>query len=453
MKKPKLRWIVLALKILLLAAILGWKSDSPKQRPYPNREITIVVPFGEGGGTDGFARVMKNTIDKNELLPTPVVVKNMDGAGATVGSRYVKDAKPDGYTILLLHDAILTAKASGKVGYGAESFDLIAGTAEFGMVIAVAESGEGDADFESLTGLLEAAKGSPDTVKFGVNLGALTHYAAAELAQQVPGCQFLYVQCGGGADRFSKLIGGHIDVTGFSIEEFNRFRSEGLRGIAYLGPQPHGSAPDVPTAREQGFDVVYDNMFYWWAPKGTPQKRIDVLADALEKAMTTPMMKRELAKIRCEGTFLSGDLARERIDASAAQYENVEIGEITVLPNIPGIILFATIGMFSLVVVESTLRRVRTIPVRSSVHEGRSRVSANSWLRMGATVLLSGIYFLVMAQAWVSFAVASSTYIAIVALLLSNFRWKYLPDYALDGCLIGFGLSRLMSEVLAVTIA
>jgi hypothetical protein len=178
-----------------------------------------------------------------------------------------------------------------------------------------------------------------------------------------------------------------------------------------------------------------------------------VLADAIEKAMATPMMKRELAKIQCEGTFLPGDKVRERIETSAAQYENVEIGEITVLPNIPLIILVATIGMFSLVVFESTWRRVRTMPVRRAVHKGRGRASANSWLRMAAMVLLSGIYFLVMAQAWVSFAVASSAYIAIVALLLSKLRWKYLPDYVLDGCLIGFGLSRLMSEVLTVTIA
>ena len=121
---------------------------------YPERPIQIVVPFGPGGGTDTYARALKQVIEENDLLPQPLVIVNVPGAGATIGSRRVKNAEPDGYTLLLLHEAIVTAKYSGQADYGPEAFEPIAGTGQQGMVIAVRE----DSPHRSLQDLLDAAK-------------------------------------------------------------------------------------------------------------------------------------------------------------------------------------------------------------------------------------------------------------------------------------------------------
>jgi len=434
--------------LLPLMALAGCKSDSQPQS-YPNREITVVVPFGAGGGTDSFARVMKKAIEENDLLPQPLVIKNISGAGATIGSRNVKNAEPDGYTVLLLHDAILTAKASGKVDYGAEAFDLVAGTAEFGMIIAVHE----DSEFRTLNDLLDRAKQSPDTIRFGVNLGALTHFAGLELEQKSPGSKFVFVQNGGGAERFQNLKGGHIEVSGFSIEEFARYRSEGLRGLAYLGSgdQPHGSAPNVPTATEQGVEVVYENMFYWWVPKGTARNRVNVLAEALRKAMKTDTMQRELKKVHCKGTFLEAADARRRVRASAFQYDQVQQRDVTALPNIPMLALVCTLGMLGLVVLESARHRVRFRGVKQ-VEAGEQRASSGRNRLVLGTVLLTALYVGVMWLSLVPFPLASALYIVVFGTMLSGRNWKLLPILLAVGFGVSYGVDFVFSEYLMVNI-
>ena len=283
----------------------GWK---PERGEYPARPIDVVVPFGTGGGSDAYARLFKTAIDENHLLPVPLVIHNRGGAGATIGSRYVRDAAPDGYTVLLLHEAIITAKYSGMVRYGPEAFDAVASTGQLGMVIAVAD----DSPFHNLNDLVAAARKHPGELSFAVNRGALTHVAALQLEQAAPGAKFRFPQSGGGAERYKDLIGGHVDVSGFSIEEFLRFRAGGeggsqqLRGLAYLDDRRNPAAPEIPTAREQGYDIININRFYWWVPKGTPPNRIATLAKALRAALDTEFLKQRMAEAHYEPVFLTG---------------------------------------------------------------------------------------------------------------------------------------------------
>ena len=126
----------------IIASSFAFSSNSSRNptAAYPHRPIKLVVPFTAGGGTDTFARIIKKAIEDNHLLPQPLVIINIGGAGATIGSRRVKDSKPDGYTAMILHDAIVTAKFSGKASYGPEAFEPVAGTGEVGMVITVADN-------------------------------------------------------------------------------------------------------------------------------------------------------------------------------------------------------------------------------------------------------------------------------------------------------------------------
>ena len=105
---------------------------------YPSRPIKVIVPFGAGGGSDTFVRIIQKAIEDNQLLPQPLVVINVPGAGGTIGSQRATNAAPDGYTILNLHQGILTAKYSGKVDHGPEAFEPIIATSEDAMILAVA---------------------------------------------------------------------------------------------------------------------------------------------------------------------------------------------------------------------------------------------------------------------------------------------------------------------------
>ena len=136
------RYLIRILVLLALAADLSWHYFSVQNSEadnYPNRPITLIVPFGPGGESDTFARMIQKAIADNGFLKQEVVVKNVGGAGATIGSGQARKADPDGYTMLLLHEALITAQASGKVSYGPESFEPIAASGKTNMIIAVAE--------------------------------------------------------------------------------------------------------------------------------------------------------------------------------------------------------------------------------------------------------------------------------------------------------------------------
>ena len=290
------------LALATLAVALSSCQSNEAELTYPARPIKVVVPFAAGGGSDTFVRIIKRAIDDANLLEQPLVILNVGGAGGTIGTRRVKNAPADGYTILNIHEALLTAKHSGKVPYGAEAFEPIAATGEAGLVIAVAE----DAPYQDLSDLLEVARREPDSVVFSANLGAASHFAGLLIEKNAPGARFRYTQTGGGAKRFAALVGGHIDVSAFSISEYLQFSAAGLRALAFFGDQRHPSAPDVPTAIEQGVDMTFSAMHVWWAPKGVSDDKIAKLADVLKQAMQAPETRKALARIHTDPLFLDG---------------------------------------------------------------------------------------------------------------------------------------------------
>lgn len=428
--------------VITLTIVFAGCTANTASTKYPARPIKLVVPFEPGGGTDTYARIIKKAFDDNELLPQPLVIINRGGAGATIGSRYVKNSPPDGYTVLLLHDAILTAQASGKVRYGPESFEAIAGTGEVGMVIAVRD----DARWKTLNELMDDVKGRPNEIRFGANLGAPTHYAGLMLEDKAPGARFLFAQIGGGSQRLTDLVGGHIDVTGFSFEEYARFQSQGVRGLAYLAEKRHPAAPDLPTAKEQGFVIANANMFYWWFPKGTPLERKRIFADALHKAMATDYVKDKLAEIRFEPVFITGDELEQRIALNAANYADVAPRRVTTLPNIPLLIGLATLGILGVVVAQAfwSGKGLLGPTEKTAVQDGR-----RPWTALLA-VVFTFVYAALLTLGWLDFRIATFLFVAAVGLLLAGRRWiLYVPVCAL-ACVTAVGVYHLFKDVFVI---
>ena len=139
-----------------------------------------------------------------------------------------------------------------------------------------------------------AADETPDKLVFAANLGAPVHYAGLILERQQPGSAFRYTQTGGGAQRFEAIVGGHADVSAFSLGEYIAYKAGGLRAIAISAPQRDPRVPEILTAREQGFDFVHANMHFWWFPKGTDQAKIDRIAKFLEDCMQTDIVQNQL---------------------------------------------------------------------------------------------------------------------------------------------------------------
>lgn len=430
------------LAILIMALVSGCNETESTSSSYPGRPIKLIVPFAAGGGSDTFGRIIQNAIDENHLLPQRMVIINVPGAGGTIGSRRVKNARPDGYTLLLLHEGMLTARHSGSANYGAEAFVPIAGTGNATQVIAVSET----SPYQSLQGLMDASAAEPDSIVFSANIGAPSHFAGLMLESQKPGARFRYTQTGGGAKRLAALQGGHVDVSAFSIAEYVQFRSSGMRALALLGPERHPELPNLATASEQGFDVISQNMQFWWAPLGTPADRIEIIAQALDAAMQTDKVRTQLAEMKISDVVLRGQALETEIRQRDRQIAAVAPASQVDLPDFALIALVGVVLTGALSCVQS-LRRRRDGANDRAIPEASAKDPADG-KRFVAIGLVTLIYVAVLQGGWISFVPATATYVMTIGGILASHRAASRGSGTAKTILILLSVAFMMSLVM-----
>jgi tripartite-type tricarboxylate transporter receptor subunit TctC len=397
---------VLVLVSLLSVAAAGCDRSVSQAKPFPAKAIKVIVPFAAGGGSDSFARIIQSAVEDEHLLPEKLVIVNVPGAGGTIGSRRVKHARPDGYTVLLLHEGMMTAQYSGSAAYGAEAFEPIAGSGDATQVIAV----RADSAYQDLPDLMTVAADRPDEIIFAANIGAPSHFAGLMLEQAAWGAQFRYTQTGGGAKRFAALQGGHVNVSAFSIAEYVQFRPAGIRALALLGKKRNEEISGLPTATEQGYDVISQNMQFWWAPRGTAADRIGIIADAIEEAIQTPAVREKLAQMRIEPRFVRGDPLEREIQTRSRRLAAVSPTPTQRLPDFASITLFI---VTSLAVICWFQRRNRV-----SVDSDSSRASKSLAATSLSVVLLTIGYVFLLQTTSIGFRVATFGFVVVAGLTL-----------------------------------
>ena len=411
---------------------------------FPNRPIQIVVPYGAGGGSDTFVRILTKGIVEDELIDQPLVIINMPGGSGTIGSRSVKDARPDGYKILCQHNAIITAKLAGTVDYGAEAFDQIAMTGELSLVILVRE----DAPFDDLPALLEAAKQQPKQIRFGANRGAPAYFTTLQMEKAWPGAQFSIVSADGGADRYAKIIGGHLDAGIFSLSEYLDFRSpdgtpadQNIRAIAILGSKRHPSSPDVATAVEQNVPVLLSNAHYWWAPKGTPKDVVNRIAMVLQKAMQNQTVRSELDRLTVDPNFLQGEPLNETLNSTIKRFEATADVKESVVPRFTSYVLLIVAVLFVWVLVT---------PVSETDSDGQLD-QAKPFEKQPTTAIASlavlVVYVAVLGQGWLPFAIATALMVFVVANLLTRWNAGHIITIVQVALLTGLGTQFVFTEI------
>ncbi len=450
MSKTVLAWHLVSSCVIF--ALAGWwwdqHSSQDDSSEYPNRPIHVVVPYKAGGGSDTFVRIIQKGIVEDQLLKQPLVIINQPGGIGTIGSREVKNAKPDGYKILCHHNAIITAKLAGTVDYGPEAFEPVALTAEMSMVIMVRE----DSPLQNIVDLLELAKAKPKEVRFGANKGAPAYFTTLQLERAWPGADLSIVSAGGGADRYSKILGGHLEAGIFSLSEYLDFRGvegtppdQNVRAIVVLGSERHDSIPDVPTAVELGIPVTLTNANYWWAPLGTPLPIIDKLASVLEQALKNETVRDELNRLRMEPTFDQGDSFKRRMDATVQQFEAVVAQKQASLPNFTLYVGIIVAALFGWVLVEALGSQQVESDLTGFVPQAdfikRPGIAAVSF------VVLCGYVFL-LGRGMLPFPLVTAAMVLIIGGLMMRSRemsrWMVLLQLAL---LTGLGAQFVFTEV------
>lgn len=302
------------LKLLIPAMAIGTATSvgtvASAQDTFPSEPIQLVVPWGPGGPGDTYGRMIATAINDNNLLPQPVVVVNMPGGGTTIGSRDVRDADPDGYRLLFSHQTLITAELMGTSDFGTDDFVPVAETNNFCLVYGTSsESG-----FESMEDLRTQAETDPGSLTDATLLGSLSHFSSAML-NKAAGIDMRYVNVGGGSARTTSLLGGHTQVAIMSPTDV--LRSDGrLNALVYMGSERHPDLPDVPTTTELGYGFEACLNYWWFAPSGTPDDRLEVIRNALQQAVELPTLQEAMTSRGVTPQFHSGEALEARISAN-----------------------------------------------------------------------------------------------------------------------------------------
>jgi tripartite-type tricarboxylate transporter receptor subunit TctC len=298
--------------VLALAATAGAAPFAARRglaANYPEKPVRLIVPIAAGGQTDVVARLLQQTIDRRKLLPQPIVVVNNAAAGGTTGTRQVRDSEADGYTLGMFHMGLLTAPAMGVVDYDHGAFELVGqvGRTEVGI------GGLADGRFKTIQEAVTAAKEKPETITVAMNIGLLPHFVPL-MFEQDAGIRFRYVQAGGGAVRLKSVLGKHTELSLFSGPEFLLFRSQGIRPLVMFSDARTPELPDVPTAKEIGVGTVFEERVIAFAPKGTPDDRLKVIATALRAALDDPELIERYKGLGIDRVFIEGPKLRQLLD-------------------------------------------------------------------------------------------------------------------------------------------
>ena len=257
---------------------------------WPQRPVTLIVPFPAGGGTDAFARPLAAQLEKQ--LNQRVLIDNRGGAGGTLGASAASKAEPNGYTFFVgaAHHAIAPSLYP-KLDYDIEKDFIPIGLIATPPQVVVVNPGRVEA--KTLAEFIAYAKANPNKIDYASAGLGTTHHLAGALFSTLAGTQMNHVPYRGAGPAMQDLLAGHVhaefDGLGSSAAQIQGGK---LRALAVAAPQRSPAIPDVPTAAEAGLKGYEVSTWYaLWAPKGTPAEVIDRMSAELRKALAADVIK------------------------------------------------------------------------------------------------------------------------------------------------------------------
>ncbi|WP_319476563.1 tripartite tricarboxylate transporter substrate binding protein [Marispirochaeta aestuarii] len=319
--------LLIVLLITALAAPLMFANGEAEQggqaaaksAEWPTRPIEVIVPAGPGGDTDVNSRILAKYLEKE--LGQPVVVVNVGGAGGSLGSRRVLDAKPDGNTILFFHPGLLLNKLLGLVDYSFQDYKL-GGLAVLDETNAFV--GSAKAPYKDMRDITEASRKNPESISFATEVGSFTHLHLLAY-QQAAGVKLNIVDVGGAAAKTAALLGNQIDIIGTQYGLVSDYIKSGdFHALGVMSEKRNPSFPDVPTFKEMGYDVSFTKFFYYAFPKETPDSIVETFTAALKNVVNNPDYAAEAKKtLLVTATYMTPEDTYDFLSKQEAMYKSI----------------------------------------------------------------------------------------------------------------------------------
>ena len=301
----------------LLFALLALFAGAAAAQ-YPERPINLLVAYPPGGGTDIVARAIAPFLEKYLGGGAKMVVVNRSGAGGEVGMAALANAQPDGYTIGFVNTPpLMTVPIERTAQFGGpQRFELLGNIIDDPCNFAV----HADSEFKDLKQLAEYARANPGKVTVGsTGIGSDDHLVML-MFQRAAGVKMTHIPFKGTAETKTAITSRQITVAAMNVGEALQAIKGGLpiRNIGQFAPSRSVLAPDLPTAREQGFDIVLSSLRGMAAPKGLPPEIRDRLVKAVAQAAADPEFQARAAQVFAPLRFLTpAEFEKENRDAEA----------------------------------------------------------------------------------------------------------------------------------------
>jgi tripartite-type tricarboxylate transporter receptor subunit TctC len=296
---------------------------------WPAKPVTMIVPFPPGGSTDMIGRAVLPKLQ--ELTKGTFIVDNKPGAGGAIGAVAVKNAKPDGYTILVssLGPFVIGPHLLKNSGYDAtKDFDYITVAVQAPNILSV----RADSPYKTLADVIKYEKANPEKMTFASAGNGTSDHLTAELFWQETGTKGTHIPYKGGAPALTDLLGGQVDAAFMNINTgLPHVKAGKLRPLAITSTKRSPLLPDVPTMEELGYKGV--TVYSWQAfaaPKGLPADIKAKFRDAVVAGLNDPPVKAKLLEL---GFEIVGNTPEQFTAFQAAEFARwkkvIEVGKIT----------------------------------------------------------------------------------------------------------------------------
>ncbi len=262
---------------------------------YPERPVTLVVPFPPGGVADTIARPIAQAL--GDKLGQPIVIENKGGAGGAIGIGQAGRAKPDGYTLLMSLSSISILPAADRLlerkpAYQLDQFVPIARITADPTVLVV----RADAPYKTLDEFLEAARKQGGKLSYGSSGIYGTMHVPMEMLQNAAGIKMMHVPFTGAGPAVQALVGGQVDALATGPSSVMQLIQAGrVRPLAHWGDGKLESLPQVPSLKSKGLDASFVQWSGIFALAGTPPAVIAKLRDAVKQIADDPAVQARIA--------------------------------------------------------------------------------------------------------------------------------------------------------------
>ncbi|WP_409967980.1 tripartite tricarboxylate transporter substrate-binding protein [Bengtsoniella intestinalis] len=423
--------------IVLFALALTLTGCQSETVEYPNRDVTVIIPFNAGGGIDISGRALFTEIDTYyediSFVPT-----NITGASGTIGATELYYADNDGYTLMVAGNGMNVAHISNNFELTFNDFQLVAQyvVSTPGLFV------RSDSPYQTYEEFIAAAGAEEGAIKMGVSTGTVNHYAVMGI-EDYEDVSFQSIIIGGDQAQQPELLSGRVDAYVTAVSLNTAYLDSGdFRCLAVFSDERLESMPDVPTFAELGLEDDYQLSFGVWAPAGTPDDVVATVAAAVERACTDPDFVESMAVLGYTVEYQDTESYIAIMDASLTNIidlaDKMGLSDITSLDpyngpyTIPKVLAIAIAVMAVLEILRKKYMKEAFKPQLVSLFKGNVPIFVLSLFAFAFVFELIGYTF------------ATTIYLTVMVLYL---RRKVYPELPTKLVLKTAGLSLVFSVV------